>query len=154
MPQDMGVLATDEKQFIYIYSDQSEAGKRLLAYAKSVDNPVRAINIDKEKISDTVWTEILDLLNISAKKLFGDAHNLSDEVKGDEQMNTYNWLKVIQNNPEVLATPIIIKGEHAKLVANQHDLSSFFEADGSNFDKSPQAIKNANHKDTTKDEQF
>ncbi|NJB36636.1 arsenate reductase family protein [Croceivirga sp. JEA036] len=154
MPQDMGVLATDKKQYIYIYSNKSESGKRLLAYAQSIDGPVRTINIDNEKISDTVWTEILELLNMSAKDLFGDSHNLSKDINGDEQMDTHDWLKVIQNNPEVLATPIIIKGEHAKLVANQHDLSSFFEADGSNFDKSPEAIKKANHKDTTKNEQF
>ena len=59
MKKDMGVLATDKNQLIYIYSAQSDIGKKLLAYAKSTDMAMRAINIDEEKIANTVGPKSL-----------------------------------------------------------------------------------------------
>ncbi|OQD42432.1 hypothetical protein BUL40_09905 [Croceivirga radicis] len=153
MKKDMGVLATDKNQLIYIYSAQSDIGKKLLAYAKSTDMAMRAINIDEEKIANTVWAEISEMLGLEFSKIFS-TNVLSNDMKDFKSSDENDWLKIVQNNSEVLQKPIVIHDTTAKVVANRYDIGKFFEADGGNLDKSPDAIKNANHTDTTDKEAF
>ena len=153
MKKDMGVLATDKNQLVYIYSEQSDIGKKLLAYAKSTDMAIRAINIDEEKIANTVWAEISEMLGLKFSEIFS-TNVLTEEMKDFESSDENDWLKIIQNNSKALQKPIVIHDTTAKVVANRYDIGKFFEADGSNFDKSPDAIKNANHTDTTDKEAF
>lgn len=148
----MGVLATDDRELIYIYSDRSDLGKKILAYAQSSEKSLRAINIEKEKISDTVWLEIADRLNKPLSDLFSPdlakkigIDNLSDYDRND-------LIKIINKNTILLQHPIAINGNKAKLIHDRFDFFEFFKKDGSNFDKSPEAIRNGEHKDTTGDQ--
>ena len=145
----MAVLATNYKQLIYIYSEDSSLGKRVLPYAKALVKDLRTININDEAIADTVWSEIAALLDCPLGDLF-DSTQLSQS--GQDAQDTYSavdWLKIINKNPSVLQQPIVINGTKAKRIYEKHQIFSFFNPTGANFDKSPEAIKSANHKDTT-----
>lgn len=148
----MGVLATDDKEIIYIYSDQSDMGKKMLAYTQSTDKPVRTINIEKEKISDTVWLEIADILGKPFSELFSP--DLAKKI-GIDNLSDYDsddLIKIINKNPSLLQHPIAINGKKARLIHDRFDFFKFYKKDGSNFDKSPEAIGNGEHMDTTGDE--
>lgn len=148
----MGVLATDNKELIYIYSDRSDLGKKMLAYAESNEKPLRAINIEKEKISDTVWLEIADILHKPLSDLFSP--DLAKKIGIDNLANYNNedLIKIIQKNPFLLQHPIAINGNKAKLIHDRFDFFRFYKKDGGNFDKSPDAIGDGEHTDTTGDE--
>lgn len=148
----MGVLATSDKELIYIYSDESDLGKKVLAYAQSSEKPLRSINIGKEKISDTVWLEIADLLDKPLSDLF--APDLAKKI-GIDNLSDYDpddLIKIINKNPILLQHPIAINGNKAKLIHDRFDFFEFYKKDGGNFNKSPEAIGNGEHNDTTGDE--
>lgn len=149
----MGILATSDKELIYIYSDQSSLGKKILAYVQSSDKALRIINIEKEKISDTVWLEIAETMNRSLAALFSP-ELISDAENKDtfDKYSTDDLLKLVQKNPSLLQKPIVINGQKAVSINDKFDFFEFYKKDGSNFNKSAEAIKNAEHKDTTGDD--
>ncbi len=139
----MGILARDNKQMIYIYSEDSSLGKRILPYVECMSKRVRVINLNKESISDTIWVEISSLLNTNFEDLF----NIE---KGKVALDTSrfcagDWLKLINVNPSILFTPIIINGNKAKMVTKRSDIFQFYNPTGGSFDKAPSAIKYADH---------
>lgn len=148
----MGVLAINDKEIIYIYSDQSYLGKKVLAYAQSSKKPLRTINIEKEKISDTIWLEIADILDKPLWELFSP--DLAKKI-GVDTLSDYtntDLIKIINKNPSLLQHPIAINGKKSKLILDRFDFFEFYKKDGSNFDKSSEAIGNGEHNDTTGDE--
>jgi len=140
----MGVLATDKRQLIYIYSEDSRLGKEVLSYIQGIDKALKVININKETISGTIWTEIASLLNLEVGELFSSDTTSSDPTRHKDEYSTEDWLKLIQHNPHFLQTPIAINGSKAKQIEQRNDLHSFYEAAGGDLDKSKEAIKKVN----------
>jgi len=149
----MGVLATDNRELIYIYSDQSNLGKDVLPYAHSSDKALRVINIEKEKISDTVWLEIADLVDKPLFELFSPELAEKHGIKNISDYGTNDLLKIVNKNPSLLQHPIAINGKKAISIKERNDIFKLYKKDGSNFDPSPEAIKNGEHVDTTKNEE-
>lgn len=142
----MGVLATNNRQLIYIYSEDSRLGKEVLSYVQGIDKALRIININKESISDTIWIEIADLLDMQLGDLFTSNQKSSHaSAKPNVEYSTADWLKRIQYNPSLLQKPIAINATKAKQIEQSLDVYSFYGATGSDFDKSTDAIKKANH---------
>ena len=148
---EMGVLATNDKEIIYIYSEKSDLGKKILAYAQSSDKKLRIINIEKEKISDTVWLEIADLVGKPLFELFSPELAEKQDIKNFSDYDTDDLLKIVNKNPSLLQHPIAIHGEKGISIKDRFDFFPFYKKDGSNFDKSPEAIRNGEHTDTTGD---
>lgn len=128
----MGVLARDEREFTLIYSHNSRVGKHALAYLQGVKDKLNAIDISKTKISDTQWTEIAGALNCTVGDLIDKRL-----VKGGDTSNfdTKDWLKVLQNNDEVLSHPIAIKGNRTEQLANGPEILKFFGGDSAGLEK-------------------
>lgn len=148
----MGVLAISNKELLYIYSDQSDLGKKILAYAQSSDKKLRVINMEKEKISDTSWLEIADLVDKPLNELFSPELAERHGIDNISDYETNDLLKIVNKNPSLLQHPIAIDGKKAVSIKDRFDFFEFYKKDGSNFDKSPEAIRNGEHQDTTGDE--
>lgn len=149
----MGILATHDRELIYIYSDQSNLGKELLAYAHSSNKALRTINIEKEKISDTIWLEIADLVDKPLSELFSPELAEKHGIKHISDYGTNDLLKIVNKNPSLLQHPIAINGKKAISIKGRNDFFEFYKKDGSNFDRSPEAIKNGEHVDTTRNKE-
>lgn len=145
----MGILATDNRQLIYIYSEASQLGKKVLAYINAIDRPKRIININEESISKTIWLEIAAMLGCDLYELFDTSNATSVVVKDASALSIGDWLKIVDHNPELLQQPILIKGTDAKVITQVVDAYSYFEATGGDFDKSTEVIKNGNHKNSS-----
>lgn len=141
----MGVLAKSNKQLIYIYSEDSVFGKKLLPYVESMQKPTRVININKEKISDTVWMEIVGMLKRPFREMLSKEYLNTMNSLENKDFNENDWLKIINHYPKLLQKPIAINGYKARVINNRSGIFEFFDIEGTNFDKTPQAIKHANH---------
>jgi arsenate reductase-like glutaredoxin family protein len=128
----MGVLARNEREFKLIYSHNSKVGKHALAYLQVVKDKLNAIDISKTKISDTQWTEIAGALNCNVGDLIDK--RLVD-VDDTSNFSTNDWLKILQNNDEVLSHPIVIKGNRTEQIANGPDVLRFFGVDSAGLKK-------------------
>ncbi|MFC7357176.1 arsenate reductase family protein [Jejudonia soesokkakensis] len=128
----MSVLARDDKQYTLIYSSNTRLGKHTLSYLTPVRNNLLAINIAETKVADTVWAELAEALG----KKVGD---LVDKrmVKADDtsEFSTDDWLKILQNDNEVLSNPIAINGTKTMQIQNPTDVIAFFGVDSAGLEK-------------------
>jgi len=146
----MSILARDKRQLTYIYSSSSQLGKKVLGYVHATKKHVEVIDIAKEKISQTVWVEIAEELDSSFEDIF-DTHSISMAKKEDYDAN--DWLKLIENNPELLQKPIAINNKSSKLITSRSEILEFFGVDSAGLEKG------FNHESpttssTTKNEKF
>jgi arsenate reductase-like glutaredoxin family protein len=130
--KNMGVLARDDREFTLIYSHKSRVGKHALAYLQGVRDKLNAIDISQTKISDTQWTEIAEALNCKVGDLI-DKRLVKVEDTSD--YGTNDWLKILQNNDEVLSHPIAINGNRTKQITQGPDVLKFFNVDSAGIEK-------------------
>jgi len=61
------------------------------------------------KVSDTQWIEIAAKLNIAVAELINKEHpDFTKNYDNKAVLTDEDWIKVIQNNPEVLANSILV----------------------------------------------
>lgn len=129
----MSILARDKKQLTYIYSSSSDLGKKVLGYVKAIDKNVEVIDIDKEKLGDTIWVELRDELNMSFDEIF--EYNDKDNSDNFENYSSEDWLKIINNNPDYLDKPIAVNGDKVRLISNRSEILKFFGVDSAGLEK-------------------
>lgn len=108
----MGVIATDKNKATLFYHPDTELGRRMNAYVSSSDMPALTIDLSQTKVTGTQWADIASKLNKEIPDLIETQH--PDFVKhyGEDpvDMDEHDWLKVIENHPELIIHPILIKG--------------------------------------------
>lgn len=129
---EMGIIARDHKQLTLIYSQNTRVGKHVLAYLQGIDTALQAIDISKTKISDTQWVEIAEHLQCAVGDLIDKRKVAQDETS---DYGTNDWLKVLQNNDEVLSYPIAINGSQTKQIKNAPEVLQFFGVDSAGLEK-------------------
>lgn len=144
------MLATNDKELIYVFSSKSNLGKKMLPYVKSINNALRTIDIVKDKLPGSIWLEIAEMSNKSLTDLFSPELHDNDTLK-KPSYNTEDILKIIEKNPSLLQHPIIIHKNKAVSIKDRFDIFEFYEKDGNDFDKSPEGIKNGKHQNSTND---
>jgi arsenate reductase len=130
----MGVMARDDKQFTLIYSSNTRVGTHVLSYLQGIEDKLLAIDIAKTKVSDTQWVELADKMNCKVGD-FVDRRKLNEEDTSD--YGTNDWLKVLQNNNEVLSYPIAVNGSRTARIKNAPDVMEFFGVDSAGLKKTP-----------------
>ncbi|WP_216066182.1 arsenate reductase family protein [Pseudotamlana agarivorans] len=148
--KNMSILARDKKQLTYIYSSKSHLGKQVLGYIQGIDKKVETIDIDKEKLGDTIWVEISDQLNVAINKLFSIE---GADYGNTEDFDTEDWLKILNKNTELLQKPIAIVGKDVKQIVNRSEILEFFGVDSAGFEKKPSG-ESPTTSSTTEDEKF
>jgi len=136
----MGHLATNNRQLIYIYSEDSTLGQRILPYVKCLKKPVRIININNESIADTIWLEVAAMLDKPLSNLF--SRSLKNLNSSD--YDVIDWLKIINKKPWVLEKPIAINGTKAKQLKERYQIFSFFRPSRINFNDLPENSRYSN----------
>lgn len=131
----MPVLVRNENQITFIYSSLSNLGKQLLGYLEGAKKNVECIDIAQEKISDTIWLEVIENLGLPFREVFMDIDQHLPDLNGKENFATDDWLKIINNNPVLLQRPIVINGDKAKLLSNRSEILHFFGVDSAGLKK-------------------
>ncbi len=104
--------------------------KKCIAIANANKAAVQAIDIEKTRISQTHWSEMAELLNISVIDLVDLEHELVVSKFGSKpDIDEFSALKIIQNSPEVVKSPVAIRGEKAVFAKNSRDILKLQNAD-------------------------
>lgn len=150
--KDMSVLSTDKNMLTLIYSSKSHLGKQVLGYVQGVGNALRTIDVAETNLGHAVWVSIADGLNKDLGEILTFEEKDSEE-RDSSSFDTDDWLKLIDNNPELLRNPIAIKGEDFMQVTNRSEILKFFGVDSAGLEKSGMDGKPTTQS-TTKDESF
>lgn len=120
------MLSTDDGLITIIYHSDNSLGKSVLAYAQTENLPIRDIDISKTKISETNWAAITDKLGIHLKELINMDHpNFKQDYHEDVDLSDHDWLKFLEQNPDTLRAPIVIKGDKIQMMENPQDMVHF-----------------------------
>ncbi|MDW5287664.1 hypothetical protein [Formosa sp. PL04] len=127
----MGVLAEDNKQMTLVYNSETSVGKQTLAYANASDKKLLAIDISKTKITGTQWAEIASNLGVKIANLVDENHTNFIKNYGDKEvnLNSEDWIKVLQKQPEVLNGCIVINGKESLIITNPSDIVKYLGTD-------------------------
>ena len=106
---------------LYFKSDCSKS-KKALAYAKSLSNSVNTVDLSRTKNTGTIWRNILEKLNKSPKDLFDKSKPYYQANIRGRDFEDRDWTNLLINNPDLLRSPIAIKGEKAIILDNPTDI--------------------------------
>ncbi|PIB32377.1 hypothetical protein BFP78_11085 [Gaetbulibacter sp. 5U11] len=105
----MGVIATDSNKITFYYNSNSKVDKQTLAYVQDSLKKILTIDVSKTKVSDTQWAEIATKLNLTLADLVNKNHpDFTKNYNSDNVLSEDDWIKVIQNNPDVIANAILV----------------------------------------------
>ena len=114
-------FASETEIHLYYKSNCSKS-KKVLAYAKSISNNVNTTNISKTKSTGTIWQNILSKLSMSPKQLLDKSKPYYQENIRGRDFEDRDWTYLLMNNPELLRSPIAIKGNKAMILDNPTDI--------------------------------
>ena len=121
-------MRTNQRELLIYYNPESGAHRRTIAYAQSVCRHVRTYSFAQAPSTETSWQQILDALNVDPKDLLNKAHPYYQAHIRGRDFDLDSWIKVIQNNPDLLKAPIAIRGRRAILCHNATDILQLVEA--------------------------
>jgi len=131
----MGVISTDENEIKLYFHSENSIGKQIHAYVSASEKKVLAIDISKTKVTGTQWTELAEGLGLSISDLINKEH--PDFVKnygGNVDLESEDWLKILDKQPEVLTTPIAIIGHKYVQLTSPADFVKYLEPDSKNVE--------------------
>ncbi len=119
----------DNLIYLYYHPDHLNS-KKCIAIANANKATVQAIDTEKTRVSQTHWSEMADLLNISVTDFVDLEHDLVVSKFGSKpDIDEFSALKIIQNNPEVVKAPVAVRGQQAVFAKNSRDILKLQNAD-------------------------
>lgn len=112
------MISKREDQINLYYHPDHRMSKQCIAIANANKAKVFAVNTAETRISQTDWSEMARLLDISVVDLVDLEHEVILSKFGKTpDLDEFGALKIIQNNPEVVKAPIAIRNKKI-VVAN------------------------------------
>ena len=93
--------------FLY-YDSSSRQGKQVLAMAKSITRNVNAVDYRTNKLTTTLWKEIVNMIKLEPKKLLDKSGKEYQEKIAGNTFTMDGWLEVLVHNPQMLKAPVAI----------------------------------------------
>ncbi len=81
-----------------------------IAYAKSEGYAVNSVDVRKENFTGTQLLQLADKMNIKLSDLIDQSKPAYKTLTNQETYTTEGWMELILNNPEIINTPIIQRG--------------------------------------------
>ncbi len=109
-----------------LYLDlENNKSKKVLAYAKSRRTKINIMDWKKEKLTTTMWKELLMKLKKAPKELMDKSKPYYRENIKGKDFKEEDWLNILTNSPFLLKGPILIEGENAILCDNASNVFKF-----------------------------
>ena len=96
------------------YNPEHSTAKQVLAYARSIAPHIHEVEYTRTRLSNTIWRQILDMLGgPDPKTLLNKAHPYYQKNLRGKEFNREDILNIINRNPEIIRSPIAIRGKIA-----------------------------------------
>ena len=132
----MSILSTNKRMIKLYYSSESSTGKQTLGYIDDSEKDQLAIDIQKTNVTGTQWKEIAEKLGKSIGDLVDKEHpSFTDLYSEQTQLTETDWIKVLNNHPEVLSDPILIVGTKFYQIENPSDVEKLLVSSSKGIDE-------------------
>ncbi len=109
-------------ELVIFYDPTSETGKKARAMAYSLTKHVNEVQTNKNRLSTTIWKELLGKLQLRPKDLLNRAHPEYQSKIAGNAFDDEGWLNVLSQNPNLLKAPIALKNKRAILCTRPNDV--------------------------------
>jgi arsenate reductase-like glutaredoxin family protein len=124
------MISKDNKQINLYYHPNHRLAKKCIAIANANKAKVLAIDISRTRVSQTDWSEIARLLDISVVELVDLEHDfILSKFGKTPDVDEFSALKLIQNNPEVVKAPVALRKEKVVVANTARDILKLQDAD-------------------------
>jgi arsenate reductase-like glutaredoxin family protein len=132
----MGIMAKHDNMNKIYYSSKSSIGKKTLAYLKASYKDLLDIDINKTKVTGTQWKELAENLDIKISDFVDkNPFNFTAYKDADADLSETDWIKVLNNNPEVLTHPIVILGKDFYQIHNPSEIEKLLKPNSKGIDE-------------------
>ena len=118
----MGEIATSKRMITLFYQSGSNRAKKTLAYARAEGLPIKEVDILKTPLTGTQIAELASRLNLKVSELVNQEHPSYKKKFEPHDFSTLDWIKMIQNHPEIMKQPIALRGDITILVQTPSDI--------------------------------
>lgn len=123
-------IATDEREIVLIYNADIKNHREIYAYATAAGIPLNALNIQKDHLTGTLWSEIANALGKEVKDLIHTDHSTFVQKHGESVvLDNDGAIKLLQHEPELFIFPIAIRGKKAIEAKLYGDVTQLFNTD-------------------------
>ncbi|MGX1024802.1 arsenate reductase family protein [Flavobacterium sp. CS20] len=117
------MISKDNKQINLYYHPDYALSKKCLAIAQANKAVIFPIDISKAGISQTDWSEMAKMLNLSVVDLINLNHEIITSKFGKSpNIDEFDALKIIEKHPEVVDKPIAIRGNKIVRASHANDI--------------------------------
>lgn len=117
------MISKSNNQINLYYHPEHRLAKKCIAIASANKAKILAIDISKTRVSQTDWSEMARILNTSVVDLVNLNHDVITSKFGKTpDVDEFSALKIIQNNPEVIKSPIALRKNKVVVADNPRDI--------------------------------
>lgn len=132
----MKTIARNDNQVTLIYSSATRKGKRTLGHLEAIkDKKLLPIDIVKDRLTGTQWVELAEDMGKPLKEILSFDEVTDEEKISEADYDTNDYVNIINNNPKLLAHPIVIWGEKVVQINNPTDVQELINVDSAGLDK-------------------
>ena len=117
-----GVISTSERQITMFYNSISDTAKQTLAYARTHGLAIEKIDVLQNSLTGTQITELAFRLGIKVNEMVNQDHFKYRKKFDFKDFSSEDWITMIQNHPEIMKQPIVLRGNKTMLVETPTDI--------------------------------
>lgn len=135
----MSVISKDKLKMTIYYHSEHSIGKQVYAYAHAADKKLLGVDVSKTNVTGTQWVELAKGLSVDVKDLIQTDHPNFIKTYGENKpdLETHDWLKILESEPQLLKHPIIINGENYRQIKSTAAFKKYIESDSETQEKEP-----------------
>lgn len=128
-------IATNDRELVLVYNSDIKNHREIYAYAQSADADLNALDVTKERITGTLYSELALLLGKEVKDLIPTDHSAFIQKHGENvELDNDGAIKILQNEPDMLIFPIAVRGKNALIAQLYGDITKLFNTDSAAID--------------------
>lgn len=115
-------MKTHQREILLYYNPSSGSDRKCVAHAQGIVSHLRTYSFDKTPSTGTSWQQILAALDLHPKELLNKAHPYYQANIRGKEFDREGWLNVLQHNPELIKSPIAMRGNKAVMCTSPTDI--------------------------------
>lgn len=117
------MIENQPNEITLIFHSDKEDDKKTRAYVETIEGfAIKTLDLKRENLTETQLAEIANKLDVSIGDLFDQAYADRVKIGSVKGLRDQDALKLLAKDPILLATPIIIIGDHAYQFESSYDL--------------------------------
>jgi arsenate reductase len=117
------MIENQPNEITLIFHSDKEEDKKTRGYVETIEGfAIKTLDLKRERLTETQLAEIANKLDVTIEDLFDQSYADRVKIGSLKGLREPDALKLLANDPILVATPILIIGDHAYQFESSYDL--------------------------------